>query len=103
MNSVANYGLVIYSDNTYLAMRTDASPGVSDSYDRDSGAILVVVMPYYWVQQFKLTLTFIPYGWDQESELVYKAAMAWIYGDTLSPDKDRFIRSEYTYRYIRGE
>lgn len=82
---MANYGLVIYLDNTYEAIRTTANPGISDKYNRGSGVCLLVVIPYEWVTMFKETLDYIPVGRDQGDDLVYDAAMAWISGKTLIP------------------
>lgn len=75
---MANYGIAIYSDNTYAAIRTNINPGVSDKYNRSSGVVLLVVVPYQWVVTYRESLDYITVGKKAEQELIYQAAMAWL-------------------------
>lgn len=88
---MANYGLVIYKDNSFDAIRTNMSPGISDKYKRDAGVRLLVVIPYRWVLLYRQSLTYLPVGKDQEDDMIYDAAMAWIAGKEVRPHAHRRI------------
>jgi hypothetical protein len=89
---MANHGLVIYKDNSFEAIRTDMSPGISDKHRRDTGVVLLIVIPHSWLLTYRQSLPYFVVGRDQEELLVYDAAMAWVNGTQVKPHAHRQLR-----------
>jgi hypothetical protein len=88
---MANYGVVLYRDGTYEAIRTTIDPGVTDKFSNVSGVSQLIVLPYEYVQRFRSSLPYIPVGVVAEDEMIYDSFVAWVSGEEPQPHMRRQI------------